>query len=127
MSPSEIKSVVQAYVDAFNRKDVPGMLQFVHPDITFSSDIGGARMCDIHGIDDFANVVFLTTEVFEDRHEQCLSFDVDGHTAHASMLLRGVLAKDLPNGLKAGQRVSCASRTEFDFLDGAIVGIKEVH
>jgi ketosteroid isomerase-like protein len=127
MSPSEIKSVVQAYVDAFNRKDVSGMLQCVHRDITFSSDISGARMCEIHGIDDFADVVQLTTEMFEDRHEQCLSFDVEGDTAHASMLLIGVLAEDLPNGLRAGQRVSCSGRTEFDFLDGTIVGIKEEH
>lgn len=127
MTPVEIKTLVREYVEAYNRGDLPRMLKVLHPEFVFSCSIAGSKVLELNGVDDFETVARLSMESIHDRHQECRSFAVDGDTATASILLRGVLAEDLPNGLKAGQRVSSVGIANFSFRDGAIAYIKELH
>lgn len=115
--------MVVDFLDAYNAKDVEGMLADVTNDVVFR------HYCD-------AGVVFkandragLDAALREDVH----SFTHRTHTVKTSMTLLGstvlttqfdaVVAKDLSNGWKAGQSITLPGAAEFQFRDDRIANI----
>lgn len=50
MSPAEMRTVVERYIDAYNRKDIGAMLETVHPDIEFRNISGGTVNAHTSGV-----------------------------------------------------------------------------
>ena len=54
------------------------------------------------------------------------AFRQDDSGASIDVDYEGVLASDLPNGMRAGETLRLTGRSEFAFADGRIVSIRDI-
>jgi hypothetical protein len=123
---AEMRTLVDRYIDAYNRMDIPAMLLTVHPDVMFKNISGGSVTASANGIAELRALAEQSLPLFTERHQDILSFEANETKAVASIGFRAVVANDLPNGLKKGQVLSLSGRSEFEFSDGAISKIIDI-
>lgn len=126
MSPAGMRAVVERYIDAYNRKDIGGMLETVHPDIEFTNISGGTVSAHATGIADLTALAEQSLPLFSERRQDLLSFETDGSCATASIAFCAVVADDRPNGLKKGQVLQFSGRSECEFRDGSLFRITDI-
>lgn len=126
MSPTDIRTLVDRYIDAYNRKDIDEMLIGVHPQVEFKNISAGVVNASTNGIAELRALAQQSLSLFSERHQKVESFEFQGSVAVASIAFRAVVAADLPNGLKKGQVLNFSGRSEFEFKDGAIFRITDI-
>ena len=126
MSPKGMRSLVDQYIDAYNRRDVAGMLAGVHPQVEFKNISAGVVNASARGVAELRNLAQQSLSLFSERRQVIDSFEGQGSRAVASITFYAVVAKDLPNGLKKGQVLNLSGRSEFEFQDGAISKITDI-
>jgi len=126
MNPAEMRVLVDRYIDAYNRMDLEGMLVTFHPDVEFTNISGGIVSASTKGVAELKALAEQSLSLFSERHQDILSFETRASRALATIGFRAVVANDLPNGLKKGQILELAGRSEFEFLNGAISKIIDI-
>lgn len=126
MSPTEIRTLVDRYIDAYNRMDVRDMLANVHPQVEFRNISAGVVSASTNGVAELRSLAQQSLSLFSERHQKIESFEIQGPVAVAAIAFRAVVAADLPNGLKKGQVLTLSGRSEFEFQDGAILRITDI-
>jgi len=126
LSPTGMRSLVDQYLDAYNRRDVDGMLAGVHPQVEFKNISAGVVNASARGVAELRNLAQQSLSLFSERRQVIDSFEGQGSRAVASITFYAVVAKDLPNGLKKGQVLNLSGRSEFEFQDGAISKITDI-
>lgn len=126
MNPTEMRSLVDHYIDAYNRMDIDDMLVGIHPHVEFKNISAGIVNASANGVAELKNLAEQSLSIFSERRQVIESFEVQGSRAVASITFRAVVASDLPNGLKKGQVLSLSGRSEFEFRDGAISKITDI-
>lgn len=126
MSPSDIRALVDHYIDAYNRKDIDEMLLGVHPQVEFKNISAGVVNASTNGVAELRTLAQQSLSLFSERHQKIESFEIQGHVAVAAIAFRAVVAADLPNGLKKGQVLNLYGRSEFEFQDGTISKITDI-
>lgn len=126
MSPTDIRALVDRYIDAYNRQDIDDMLIGVHPLVEFRNISAGVVNASTTGVAELRALAQQSLSLFSERHQQVESFELQGPVAVASIAFRAVVADDLPNGLKKGQVLNFSGRSEFEFKDGAISKITDI-
>ena len=126
MSPTGMRSLVDQYLDAYNRRDVDGMLAGIHPQVEFKNISAGVVNASARGVAELRNLAQQSLSLFSERRQVIDSFEGQGSRAVASITFYAVVAKDLPNGLKKGQVLNLSGRSEFEFQDGAISKITDI-
>jgi len=126
MNSAEMRTLVERYIDAYNRMDIAEMLLTVHIDVEFKNISGGVVNAGTSGAAEFKALAEHSLTLFSERHQDILSFETTGTQAIASIGFRAVAADDLPNGLKKGQVLSLSGRSEFEFSGGVISKITDI-
>lgn len=126
MKSAEMRALVDRYIDAYNRMDIPSMLLTVHPNVEFENISRGSVNVSTRGVAELKACAEQSLSLFSERHQTILSFDVTETGAVASIGFRAIVANDLPNGPKKGQVVHLTGRSEFEFLDGTISKITDI-
>jgi hypothetical protein len=126
LSPAEIRSLIDHYIDAYNRKDVDDMLVGVHPQVEFRNVSGGVVNASASGVEELRTLAQQSLSLFSERRQTIESFETHGPVAVATIAFRAIVAADLPNGLKKGQVLNLSGRSEFEFMDGAIFKITDI-
>lgn len=126
MSPTDIRALVDHYIDAYNRKDIEAMLSGVHPQVEFKNISAGVVNASTNGVAELEALARQSLSLFSERHQKIESFELQGHVAVATIAFRAVVADDLPNGPKKGQVLNVSGRSEFEFRDGAISRITDI-
>jgi len=126
MNPAEMRTLVDRYIDAYNRMDIDGMLLVVHPDIEFKNISGGVVNANTTGVSDLKALAKHSLSVFSSRHQEILSFETNDTRAVAAISFRAVLASDHSNGLKIGHELTLTGRSEFEFRNGTIIKITDI-
>jgi len=126
LSPTDIRALVDHYIDAYNRKNIDDMLMSVHPQVEFKNISAGVVTASTNGVAELRALAQQSLSLFSERHQKIESFEIQGSVAVAAIAFRAIVAADLPNGLKKGQVLSLSGRTEFEFQDGAIFKITDI-
>lgn len=126
MSPTDIRALIDHYIDAYNRKDIDDMLKGVHPQVEFKNISAGVVNASTNGVAELRTLAQQSLSLFSERHQKIESFELQDHVAVATIAFRAVVAADLPNGLKKGQVLNLSGRSEFEFQDGAISKITDI-
>ena len=126
MDEDEKRSLVECYLAAYNAFDIDGMMAVIHPDIEFKNVSGGEVNATTSGAGDFRLLAEKSSELFRSRKQKILTFWSNADQASIAVAFEGVLASDLPNGMKAGETLRLNGRSEFTFCDGKISRIKDV-
>lgn len=126
MSPKGMRSLVDQYIDAYNRRDVDGMLAGVHPQVEFKNISAGVVNASARGVAELRTLAQQSLSLFSERRQVIESFEGQGSRAVASITFYAVVANDLPNVLKKGHVLNLSGRSEFEFQDGAISKITDI-
>lgn len=126
MKSIEMRALVDQYIAAYNCMDVTAMLATLHPEVEFKNISGGTVSASTSGLAEFKALAEQSLPLFSERQQIVLTFEGIETGAVMSIGFRAVVANDLPNGLKHGQVLSLAGRSEFAFRDGVISKIIDI-
>jgi ketosteroid isomerase-like protein len=123
MKQEEIKHAIACYIDAYNNFDIDAMIKALAPDIRFENVSGGEVNVKTSGKTEFETLARQSVQLFASRKQTVKTIKIEGDSAFVEIEFEGILAQDLPNGSKAGQRLALKGTTEFLFMNGFISSI----
>lgn len=126
MKSSEKRAIIDRYVYAYNAFDIDAMMALLHPAITFRNVANGQVTIQAAGKNEFRALALQGKSLFSSRKQTIMQYEGKGNTATIEVTYAGVLAIDLPEGLRAGETLNLAGRSEFTFRDGKIYSLTDI-
>lgn len=114
------ESIIQNYIEGYNNFDVQQMIKDFADDIVFENIQHGEVSMTLRGIDEFTNQAEKVKHFFSYRKQTILSYEHEAERTETTIDYYGILATDLPNGLRKGQEIRLAGKSIFEFRDGKI-------
>lgn len=118
-----MRALIDRYIDAYNRMDVPAMLANIHREVIFENYAAGNLSVRTLGMDELRHLAESSLGLFAARHQTITGYSEVEGTAHVQIFFEGTFAIDLPNGIRAGQRIAMPGRSEFRERDGLLIYI----
>lgn len=120
-----METVIRQYIAAYNAMDVPAMLALLHEVIVFENVSNSTGVTVTSGKTQFERLADQSLGLFHRRTQTIRSLTLGDRTAAVEIEFTGILAVDLPNGLKAGEVMTLRGVTVFAFSDGKIARISD--
>lgn len=120
---SNLPETIAAYIDAYNAKDVPAMLQCMSDDVLFRNISEGAVSVERRGISAFAELAEQGAAAFSERNQTITHAITVADTTLMNVEFAAVVAADLPNGWKEGQELRFSGRSAVILEDDKIVSL----
>ena len=120
-----MKDLIEAYLNAYNRKDVAGMLAVVHDNIRFENVSNSGASMMLTGKQALEQQAEQFLAVFSERNQVITSLIVAGNRAAAEIDYRATVAQDLPNGWKENQSITLRGVSIFESRDGRLCRISD--
>ena len=120
-----MRTLIDRYIDAYNRMDVDAMLATIHREVIFENYSGGMLSVRTIGIDELRHLAESSRYLFSARRQTITGYSEAAGTAHVQISFEGTFAVDLPNGIRAGQNIAMPGRTEFRERDGLLIHIAD--
>jgi len=122
---SEAKEIIDNYVEAYNSFDVPGMIKLLHKDILFRNVSNGDVDMETHGTREFRKLAEQSAKMFSSRRQTIIDCSAIDDKIEVIIDYAGILAVDLPNGLKAGDKMELKGKSVFKIEEGKISLIED--
>ena len=119
------KAIIENYIRAYNEFDVPGMTRDLHEQVHFQNISNGTVDTSTEGLDQFREQAESARQYFTERRQEISSWNVQGNHVMVGINYVGVLAIDLPNGMKAGDTLKLTGQSEFEFENDKIIKITD--
>ncbi len=126
MKDDDKRPLIEKYLDAYNVFDIDGMMSVIHSDIAFKNVSGGEVNASASGADEFRKLAEQSKGMFSKRKQTITNYESKNDQAFIGIDYEGVLAVDLPNGMKVGETLRLTGRSEFAFRDGKIYRITDI-
>ena len=126
MEASTPEQLVTAYLDAYNRFDVEGMLAPLHDDVEFRNIANGEVTLTTTGKEAFRQQAEQAMHYFSQRRQHVTQWEVSSHRVEVTIDYTAVAAIALPNGLKPGDFLHLQGKSVFRFQDGKIIFIEDI-
>ncbi len=120
MDADKKRALIEDFLDAYNRLDVGKMMESVHPEIEFKNVSRGEVDAIASGLKDFRALAEQSAQLFSSRTQTATKLELDNEGASVEIAFTGVLAIDMPNGMKAGETLQITGRSEYMFRDEKI-------
>ena len=114
-TPEPRQQAVEHYIRAYNAFDTEGMLADLHLDIIFQNITDGQVDTETQGLEAFRQQAEQAKHYFRERQQTITGTQTEGDTIIVDISYRGVLAVDLPNGLKTGETLELQGQSVFSF------------
>jgi len=125
MDVTKAQLLVEKYIEAYNRFDVPGMLTCLQPDIQFEHSTNGEVTVRLASKEAFESQANRAAAWFSERTQRITAFRWQDEQAEAAIDYFALTATDLPNGIKAGTTLQFSGRSVFSFRDELIAFIQD--
>jgi ketosteroid isomerase-like protein len=126
MNKDEKRALIERYLCAYNTFDIDGMLSEIHENVEFKNISGGEVNATATGKEELRQLAEQAKGLFLSRKQTATHFESFDDQASIDVDYIGVLAIDLPNGLKKGETLKLSGRSEFSFRDGKIYKITDI-
>lgn len=126
MTQAEKKDLVENYVRAYKDFDIEAMTANLHDEIIFRNISDGETTLELAGRDAFANQAKQSAEIFSEREQKIENMNFKDEICEIEIDYRATLAADLPNGLKAGDKIELKGKSVFRFRDDKISEITDI-
>ena len=120
-----MKELIEQYISAYNRMDVPGMVALLHEVIVFENVSNANGITVTSGKAEFERLALQSLGMFRSRQQTIRSITLGDRTAAVEIEYNAILDADLPNGPKTGDVLSLRGVTIFAFSDGKIARISD--
>lgn len=115
MPDADKRTVIEQYINAYNRFDVDGMLALLTSDVLFEDVSDGQVTAATSGIAEFRQLAEQSKGLFSERRQTITALKFRPASVVASIAWRGVFAIDVPNGPAAGTVIELQGESEFEF------------
>ncbi|WP_162426142.1 nuclear transport factor 2 family protein [Pontibacter pudoricolor] len=125
MPNSAIQQTIETYIAAYNNFDVEAMIAQLHPDIEFENIANGEVTLSIKGTKAFKQQAEVATKYFKHREQKITQLTITDTKADAQIDYSAILAIDLPNGMKACDKLELKGKSVFTIEDGKIIRLQD--
>ena len=126
METTAPKQLVEAYIEAYNRFDVAGMLVPLHEDVVFRSIANSEVNLTTTGRESFRQQAEQATQYFSQREQRVTDWQVSNQQVEVAVDYPAVAAIAIPNGLKPGDTLQIQGKSIFKFADGKIISVEDI-
>lgn len=123
MTESERQSLIDTYLAAYNRFDIDGMLATLAADVRFENWSGDVLTVASVGCAAFRDLAEQGKAMFSERRQRITALRSEGETTVAAIAWSGVLAIDIPDGPRKGERLAVQGESAFRFVGERIAAI----
>lgn len=117
------EALIHAYVDAYNRFDVEGMLVTLTDDVRFEHHSDGELSVATDGKADFEKLARVGAALFASRTQTLGEWREEDETIVVTVDFHGEIAEDIPDGPGAGTIIEMSGVSEFTFVDRKIAKV----
>jgi hypothetical protein len=119
---------IQAYINAYNAFDIPGMLKNLHTDIIFENYASETLTHATKGIQEFEKQAKKAATIFKSRTQQIIDITQNENENEIIVAIKyhGILALDLSEDLKKGEEIKLEGKSTFLFQDQKISKIVDI-
>jgi len=125
MTSKENRELIEHYIEDYNAFDVEGMVQLLHQDIVFRNFANGELNTETRGVEEFKMLAEQSSQIFSSRRQSIASYSAADNQIEVQIDYEGILAVDLPNGLKAGDKLQLEGKSVFEMTDGKLSMIED--
>lgn len=125
MDREESNKIIQDYINAYNSFDVEGMVNLLNKEIKFRNISNGEVNTETQGIQKFRELAEESTKIFLSRRQTILDCHYVDDRVEVEIDYEGILAIDLPNGLKAGDKIQLQGKSIFKIEKGKLSLIED--
>ncbi|MCX6214428.1 nuclear transport factor 2 family protein [Spirosoma sp.] len=120
-----MKHLIQAYIEAYNAKDIPAMLALLDDHIVFENVSNTLGITKTTSKSEFEQIAIQSVTYFSERKQTIRFLLVGTNAAAVEIDYQATLAQDLPNGLKAADQLSLRGVSLFEIQNGKITRISD--
>jgi len=117
---------VKAYIEAYNRFDIEGMMTDFSDEILFQNIVDQQINLSLLGKGAFREQAEQATELFSQRKQEVMEINELEDTVEVLIDYSGVLKIDLPNGVQAGEVIRMQGKSIFVFQENKVVSLKDI-
>lgn len=121
----EINNIIQEYISAYNSFDVEGTVNLLNKDIEFRNISNGDINTETKGTQEFRDLAVKSAEIFSSRCQTIIDCEFYDDRVEVEIDYEGILAMDLPNDLKAGDKIRLKGKSIFKIKEGKISVIED--
>ena len=125
MIHEESRKIIEQYVEAYNSFDIEGMVNLLHEDIVFQNFSGGKMNVETKGTQPFRELAQQSSAMFSSRRQKITHFENADDKIAVHVDYEAIVAIDLPNGLKAGDKIELKGKSLFQMEHGQIIRIED--
>lgn len=125
MTELEKEQLIMRYIEAYNSKDVDGMVACAHDEVVFRNMAGDVVNMEIYGKNSLIQLATQTLQLFKVREQSIKKITHDDDNVRVDIGFTAEFAMDLPNGVKAGDKMSVEGFSLFEFKDGLLSKISD--
>ncbi|OGX81971.1 hypothetical protein BEN47_04945 [Hymenobacter lapidarius] len=126
MNPAEPKQLVEAYIEAYNRFDVAGMLAPLHENVVFRNIANGEVNLNLIGKEAFRQQADQAKPYFSEREQRVTDWQVNGQQVEVGIDYKAIAAIAFPNGLNPGDPLHLQGKSIFQVENGKIISIEDI-
>lgn len=117
--------IIESYLRAYNAFDIDRMLDVLSDHVVFENFSKGELTQRLEGKEAFKVQAEKAAELFSQREQVPTSRTEEGDTVVVEISYFGVLAEDLPNGMKAGETIQLNGKSTFKLEEDKIILIRD--
>ncbi|MFC3745324.1 nuclear transport factor 2 family protein [Paenibacillus sp. GCM10012306] len=125
MISEETQAIIEKYVEAYNSFDVESMVKLLHKDILFRNISNGEIDTETRGIEEFKELAEKSSKIFSSRRQTITNYSAIDDRVEIQIDFEAILAIDLPNGLKIGDKLQLKGKSVFGIEEGEISLIED--
>ncbi len=114
------RELVERYLGYYNAKEVEAMLGLFAEDAAFESVSNTTGVIRTTGKEELRRLALMSVDYFEQRRQIPVAWVIDGPYVAVEIDYRCRLARDLPEGHKAGEEMRLRGASFFTIQEGRI-------
>ncbi|MBD3922082.1 nuclear transport factor 2 family protein [Paenibacillus sp. PR3] len=119
------KRIIERYIEAYNLFDIEGMLRLMHEQVLFRNYSNGVMDTETRGMQQFGELAAKSAKMFSSRCQTITNYSAIADQAEVQIDYEAILATDLPNGLKSGDKIQLKGKSVFEIQEGKILVIED--
>lgn len=120
------REIIYRYIEAYNNFDIDNMLMDMHDDVRFINISNGEIMLTTSGIAELKNQAEQAKQYFKERKQKITAIRFKGDEVEIDIDYSGILAIDLPDGQKSGDKIELKGKSIFKFRYNKIIELKDI-
>jgi hypothetical protein len=125
MISEKSKEIIENYIMSYNSFDIESMVKLLHKEIVFRDFTNGEMNTETRGIQKFRELAEKSSKIFSSRRQTVIDYTAIDDKAEVQIEYEAILAVDLPNGLKSGDKIQLKGKSIFGLNEGKISLIED--